>query len=150
MRFSSEFEAVETELAKAQSMHGGSQPDWQKVREISECLLRQHSKDLRVAVWLSWALYQRESFPGLLAGLGLLSHLCEHHWAAVHPAKLRTRGAAFGWLVLRLEQLFAQNLSIVDQQPLFQLILEHLSRLDDRWSECLGDNAPLEVAPDGL
>lgn len=143
MRFSSEFEAVETELAKAQSMHGGSQPDWQKVREISECLLRQHSKDLRVAVWLSWALYQRESFPGLLAGLGLLSHLCEHHWAAVHPAKLRTRGAAFGWLVLRLEQLFAQNLSIVDQQPLFQSILEHLSRLDDRWSECLGDNAPL-------
>ncbi|MDR6577324.1 MULTISPECIES: type VI secretion system protein TssA [Pseudomonas] len=143
VRFSSEYEALETELAKAQSIHGGSQPDWQLVRVISEGVLRQHSKDLRVAAWLTWALYQRESFPGLLAGLGLLRHLCEQHWAAVHPAKMRTRGAAFGWLVLRLEPLFAQTLAIADQQPLFQAILEHLSSLDECWSACLGSDAPL-------
>lgn len=143
MRFSSEYEALESELAKAHSIHGASQPDWQNIREASEGLLRQHSKDLRVAVWLTWALHQRESFPGLLAGLGLLRYLCEQHWTHIYPGKLRTRGAAFGWLALRLEPLFAQNLSLTDQQPLFQALLEHLTRLDELWSEYLGDDAPL-------
>ncbi len=70
MRFSSEYEVLESELAKVQSIHGNGQPDWHKVLETSEILLRQQSKDLKVAVWLTWALHQRESFPGLLAGLG--------------------------------------------------------------------------------
>jgi type VI secretion system protein VasJ len=143
MRFSAEYEALESELGKGQSIHGAGQPDWQKILEASEHLLREHSKDLRVAVWLTWALHQRESFAGLLAGLGLLCHLCEHHWLAVHPKKLRTRCAAFGWLVLRLETLAVQNLSLQDQQPVFRSVLEHLARLDELWAEHLGDDAPL-------
>lgn len=98
MRYSSEFEVLEAELGKAHSIHGAGLPDWQKISEISECILREHSKDLRVAAWLAWALYQRDSFAGLLAGLGVLRELCEHHWAQVYPVKLRTRIAAFGWL----------------------------------------------------
>lgn len=143
MRFSSEYEVLELELAKAQSMHGSGQPDWQKVRDVGERLLRHHSKDLRVVVWLTWALHQCESFPGLLAGLGLLRHLCEQHWVEVYPAKPRTRAAALGWLVLRLEPLCLQNLPLTQQRPLFQTILEHLARLDEHWAAHLGDYAPL-------
>lgn len=143
MRFSSEFEALENELCKAQSIHGNVQPDWHKIQAFSEGLLRQQTKDLRVAVWLTWALHQRESFAGLLAGLGLLCHLCEHHGPAVYPKKLRTRGAALSWLVLRLEPLFAQNLPLQNQQPLFQSLLEHLVRLDEWCTEHLADQAPL-------
>ena len=143
IRYSSEYEALESELGKMQSIHGAGQPDWPKTLNISECLLREQSKDLRVAVWLTWALYQRESFAGLLAGLGLLRHLCEHHWSTVHPQKLRTRSAAFGWLVLRLETLLVQSLSLQDQQPLFRALLEQLSRLDELWTAHLGEGAPL-------
>ncbi|PRA23026.1 type VI secretion system protein TssA [Pseudomonas poae] len=143
IRFSGEYEALETELAKAQSIHGGPQPDWHKVMETSESLLRHQSKDLRVAVWLTWALYQRESFPGLLAGLGLLCHLCEHHWPVLHPAKPRTRGAAFSWLVLRLEPLFALHLPLQGQRPLFQSLSDRLECLDQLWAGQLGDEAPL-------
>ncbi|UII74008.1 type VI secretion system protein TssA [Pseudomonas sp. HN11] len=143
MRFSSEYEVLESELAKARSIHGGSQPDWQKVVETSEIMLRHQSKDLRVAVWLTWALHQRESYPGLLAGLGLLRYLCEHHWSVVHPEKLRTRSAAFGWLVLRLEPLFAQGVPLHNQQRLFRAVLEHLIGLDELWGKHMGDGAPL-------
>ncbi|MGY2401967.1 type VI secretion system baseplate subunit TssK [Pseudomonas sp. SDO5271_S396] len=143
MRFSNEYEALEAEWRKAQSIHGMGQPDWQKIIDISECLLRQHTKDLRVVVWLTWALHQRESYAGLLAGLGLLRHLCEHQWAVVYPEKTRTRAAAFSALVLRLEPLFAQPLSLQDQQPLFQSVLKHLIRLDELWTLHLGEEAPL-------
>lgn len=94
VRFSVEFEALEAELGKAQSMHESGQVDWMAVLERSETLLRDQSKDLRVAVWLTWALYQREAFPGLLAGIGLLRVFCEQYWTDIHPQKLRTRSAA--------------------------------------------------------
>lgn len=143
MRFSSEYECLESELAKAQSIHGSSQPDWRKVLETSELMLRHQSKDLRSAVWLTWALHQCESYTGLLAGLGLLRYLCEHHWSVVYPEKLRTRGAAFAWLVLRLEPLFTQGLPLQSQQPLFRAVLEQLVCLDEVWTRHLGDEAPL-------
>lgn len=143
VRFSSEYEALENELAKAQSMHESGQIDWLKVLENSENLLRVQSKDLRVAAWLTWALYQRESFAGLLAGSGLLQYLCEQHWVEVHPNKLRTRGAAISWLVPRLEQALSENIAIKEQLPLFRRLVLNLEKLDAVLTQHLGDDAPL-------
>jgi len=119
VRFSHQFEDLEREMGKAQSMSENNQIDWYVVHEQSEALLREQSKDLRAGVWLTWALYQRESFPGLLAGLGLLHHLCTEHWEHIHPLKLRTRAAAIGWLVGRLDRALSENVPIKEQLPLF-------------------------------
>lgn len=143
VRFSGEYEALENELSKAQSMHENGQIDWLKIRENSENLLRTQSKDLRVGAWLTWSLYQRESFQGLLAGVGLLRHLCENHWAEVHPSKARTRTAALNWLVARLEQALNESIAIKEQLPLFRRLVEHLEGLDAACTEHLGDDAPL-------
>ena len=143
VRFSSEYEGLESELSKAQSMHESGQIDWLKICENSETLLRTQSKDLRVGAWLTWGLYQRESFQGLLAGLGFLQHLCENHWAEIHPGKARTRAAALSWLVPRLEQVLNENIAIKEQLPLFRRLVEHLEGLDAACSEHLGDDAPL-------
>lgn len=143
VRFSGEFEALEQELAKASSVHESGRIDWLKIRENSEALLRTQSKDLRVGAWLTWALYQCESFPGLVAGLGLLHYLCEHHWSVIHPAKARTRAAAISWLVPRLEQALGENIAIKEQLPLFRRLVERLEGLDAVCTEHLGDDAPL-------
>jgi type VI secretion system protein VasJ len=143
VRFSIDYEALESELGKAQSMHESGQIDWLKIRDNSEKLLRTQSKDLRVGAWLTWALYQRESFQGLLAGLGLLHHLCENHWPEIYPSKPRTRSAAISWLVPRLEQVLNENIAIKEQLPLFRRLVEHLEGLDVACTEHLGDDAPL-------
>ncbi|HDS1733136.1 type VI secretion system protein TssA [Pseudomonas sp. BP8] len=143
VRFSSEFEALENELGKAQSLHESGQPDWHKVQTSSEALLLTQSKDLRVAAWLTWALYQRESFPGLLAGIGLLRSLCEQQWQHVHPVKLRTRAAAISWLVPRLDQVLDENVAIKGQLPLFRRLVEHLEGLEAILTKHLGDDVPL-------
>ncbi|ABR83070.1 type VI secretion-associated protein [Pseudomonas aeruginosa] len=143
VRFSSEYEALENELGKALSLHESGQVDWLKILENSEVLLRTQSKDLRVAAWLTWALYQRESFSGLLAGLGLLDRLCCRHWVEMHPAKPRTRAAAIAWLVPRLEQALSESVPLKEQFPLFRRLVEHLDSLDSVLTEQLGDEAPL-------
>ena len=119
VRFSSEYEALENELGKALSLHENGQTDWLKILENSEALLRAQSKDLRVAAWLTWALYQRESFPGLLAGLGLLERLCSRHWVEIHPLKARTRARHY-LAGARLEQALNENVPIKEQLPLFR------------------------------
>lgn len=139
VRFSNEYEVLEREVEKAQSIHGSGHADWLMVLEKSETLLRDTSKDLRVAVWLCWALYQCESFPGLLAGLGLLRQLSEHHWHVLHPRKARTRASAIGWLIPRLEQAFSKSTQSNVSPDVLQGITEHLARLDEVLSQELGE-----------
>lgn len=143
VRFSHQFEDLEREMGKAQSMSENNQIDWYVVHEQSEALLREQSKDLRAGVWLTWALYQRESFPGLLAGLGLLHHLCTEHWEHIHPLKLRTRAAAIGWLVGRLDRALSENVPIKEQLPLFQHMVDLLLELERTLAVHLGDDVPL-------
>lgn len=143
VRFSNEYEALESELGKAQSMHESGQVDWLKVLEGSEALLRTQSKDLRVAAWLTWGLHQRESFQGLLAGICFLQYLCKNHWSEIHPAKARTRAASINWLVPRLEQVLSDDVAIKEQLPLFRHLLEQLEGLDAACTAHLGDDAPL-------
>ncbi|QBZ87258.1 type VI secretion system protein TssA [Pseudomonas viciae] len=143
VRFSNEYEALESELGKALSMHESGQVDWLKVLEQSEALLRTQSKDLRVAAWLTWALYQRESFQGLLAGLGLLQHLCKNHWSEIYPAKARTRAASINWLIPRLERALSDDVAIKEQLPLFRHLAQQLDGLDAVCTAHLGDDAPL-------
>ena len=143
VRFSNEYEALEREVSKTQSMHESGHVDWLKVLEASEALLRTQSKDLRVVAWLVWALYQCESFQGLLAGLGLLQHLCKHHWLDIHPLKNRTRAASINWLMPRLEQAFGDDIAIKEQLPIFRHLAAQLEGLDAACTAHLGDDAPL-------
>jgi type VI secretion system protein VasJ len=143
VRYSSEYEVLENELGKATALHETAAIDWQKVREKSEILLTNHSKDLRVAAWLIWGLYQRESFTGLQAGFSLLHYLCLNHWAELHPRKPRTRAAAISWLIPRLEQALAEHVPIGEQLPLFRSLAEQLRALETCLAEHLGAEAPL-------
>ncbi|AGI22667.1 hypothetical protein H681_03925 [Pseudomonas sp. ATCC 13867] len=143
VRYSPEYESLETELAKTSSLHGNGLVDWQKVIDVSEGILRTQSKDLRIAAWMTWALQQRESFAGLQAGLATLLQLCEKHWDEVHPRKDRTRAAAIGWLIPRLEPLFNESLAIKEQLQLFRQLAEQLRSLDECLTARLNSEAPL-------
>jgi type VI secretion system protein VasJ len=84
VRFSSEFEALESELAKAQSMHESGQIDWLKIRETAKACCAPIQGSARRCV-ADLVTVPARILPGLLAGLGL-HHLCEHHWTDVHPS----------------------------------------------------------------
>jgi type VI secretion system protein VasJ len=143
IRYSAAFEELESELGVAQSVLGPLTIDWSRIRERTEEILTNQSKDLRVASWLVWALYECESFPGLLAGLGLIHHLCEKHWQVLFPKKPRTRSAAMGWLILRLDKLLVEDISITRQLPVFQEMVKYLDSLDELLGQHLAGNAPL-------
>ncbi|WP_339490402.1 type VI secretion system protein TssA [Pseudomonas sp. EL_65y_Pfl2_R95] len=143
IRYSTEYEHLETELRKANSLHAVGTIDWQKVLESSEVILNDHSKDIRVSGWLVWALYQRESFTGLHAGIVLLHALCTQHWNELYPLKARTRAAAISWLTPRLEQVLAEDVPVGERLKLFGDLATKLRELEGCLSEQLGADAPL-------
>jgi type VI secretion system protein VasJ len=123
-------------------MHDGGQVDWVKVREQSEILLATQSKDLRIGAWLTWALYQRESFPGLVAGLGLIHELCANHWSDIYPVKQRTRCAAIHWLAHRIERVLDDNAVLNEQPALADRLIAVLESLDQVFARHLDADAP--------
>ncbi|MCJ0975659.1 type VI secretion system protein TssA [Pseudomonas sp. PS1] len=142
-RYTPAYEALEQEIGKAASLHITGSLDWEAVSEDAETLLAEQSKDLRVAVWLTWSQYQRESFAGLHAGLVMIGILCRDHWQDVHPRKDRTRAAALSWLVPRMEQVLAEHVPMAEQLPLFEQIAKELRNLEACLATHLGHQAPL-------
>lgn len=143
VRYTGEYELLEKELGKASSLHAAGSVDWETVREGSESLLGTQTKDLRIAAWLTWSLYQRDSFLGLHAGLVMLSLFCRDHWDDIHPRKDRTRAAAITWLIPRMEQALANHVPMGEQLSLFEQIVVELRTLENCLASRLGTQAPL-------
>lgn len=76
--------APKAERAIGDNVKAAEEPDWDKVVELAEAVLRR-SKDLRAAVHLTTAWMRTSGMPGWNAGLGLIRGLLEHFWDSVHP-----------------------------------------------------------------
>ncbi|HYH06471.1 MAG TPA: type VI secretion system protein TssA [Thermoanaerobaculia bacterium] len=80
--------------------------DWNGVIDVASEALRTRSKDLQLAAWLTEAWLNRHRFPGLRAGLQLITALCREYWDSVHPqienGDVSARMAAVTWLADKL------------------------------------------------
>ncbi|KIQ33421.1 type VI secretion protein ImpA [Variovorax paradoxus] len=78
---------------------------------ISECekLLRESTKDLRLAVWLTDAAASQRGFEGLADGYRLLTGLCQQYWDDLHPlpegGDIEMRVGNVAWLISRSVEL---------------------------------------------
>lgn len=142
-RYSSEFERLEAVCQNTQALHRDIMPDWESTTEQATTFLREHSKDLRVAVWLTWALYCTRSWTGLEAGLALLERLLEGHWQNLYPRKERTRAAALSWLQIRLEGVFDTTTLTTLEASWLQAFSTQLGQLEALLQPRLGEAAPL-------
>lgn len=87
-------------------------PQWPRVRELSEAILRHRSKDLQVACWYAEALTTLEGFGGLAQGLRVVTGILERFWDTCHPA---LEGGSAEERIGRIEWLDA-NLSLAARQ----------------------------------
>lgn len=110
MTFSTEFDAIrdarradDPTLAQGEWVAALKTADWREVRRRCEMLLRDTSKDIRVAGWLAEAWTNTDGFAGLAAGYALVRELCEHQWDTVHPrienGDIEERAGAIRWLL---------------------------------------------------
>ena len=116
---------VRDELAKLEAL-AGKKPNWQRVFEECDRLLRSETKDLVVATQLTLALHALHGFDGLAVGLSLIARLSEEYWEGMWPplARLRRRTNAIASLTERL------TISLASSEPV-HTDLPALARLDE-------------------
>ncbi len=66
----------QTELKKA---------NWSEVCKLCDDLLKNKTKDIQIAVWLTEAWTVKEGFSGLNDGIELLQALCKKFWNDIYP-----------------------------------------------------------------
>ena len=76
--------------------------DWRLVEELASGMLRNRSKDLQLALWLTEAGMKRHGFPGLRDGLRLTRELLVRYWdTGLYPPMEdgpEDRAGPFEWL----------------------------------------------------
>jgi type VI secretion system protein VasJ len=73
-------------------------PDYKKCIEYSGIVLKEKSKDIKVAVWLSFALFRTEKIRGLKDGLSIILHLLKKYEKNLFPANEVHRSKALQFL----------------------------------------------------
>lgn len=90
--FEPEFENLKKEIDKLSSVE--SKPDWKVVNVGASAILKDKSKDFRVAIWNTVALTQAKSFDGFAEGLVILHTLVTSFWDTMYPDVKRGRARA--------------------------------------------------------
>jgi len=77
-------------------------PQWPRVRDLCEGILRRRSKDLQVACWYVEAQTVLDGFTGLALGLKAVEAILDRFWNTCHPAlegaSAEERGGRIEWL----------------------------------------------------
>lgn len=92
MLLSSQFDAIQQarqhddpNLDQGEWVIDRREADWPFVVQECSALLRDQTKDLRLAIWLTDAAGHLWGLAGIAAGYRLLVGLCERYWVEVHP-----------------------------------------------------------------
>lgn len=98
------YEALRNDIAGLDSPTGG-EVDWAQVQKQGQEILEKVSKDMLIACYTTFALFETERLEGLAVGFEMIRGMLEQYWDSMFPPlkRLRGRGNALDWLLARLE-----------------------------------------------
>jgi len=111
--------------------------DYSRVISLATTALKEQTKDLQIAAWLTEALYRQEGFAGLATGLQLLRGLLDKFWDTVYPeaedGDLEFRTSPLDWIGWR----FANDIrkSAIDKSA--EATADYYADLEARLHDCL-------------
>jgi len=142
-RYEPEFEQLEAELAKQESLTP-SAVDWGKVVELSTEILQNKSKDLLVAAYLCRGLMETQRYAGLASGLRVLRDLSQKHWDGLFPElkRMRARATAVSWLAEKTGKQVRDTRPKPNEKDAVTQAAAFLKELDQALVDKMGQDAP--------
>lgn len=116
MSFSAEFDAIQearrsddASLDQGEWITNLKEADWTKSLQLTTSLLRDQTKDLRIASWYTEASAKTLGIGGMARGFMLVAALMEQFWETLHPVPdsdgMEQRIGNLSWLITRCVQL---------------------------------------------
>jgi type VI secretion system protein VasJ len=144
IRYESDFDQLEAELDKQQSLNAET-VDWNVVAQLSSQIIKSSSKDLLVGSYLCYALLVRDGYHGLSVGLSILIDMSNLHWDGLFPPakRMRARQTAFTWLAEKAGALVSTTAPGSQESEAVVEAANMLKQLDGVLVEKMGDQAPM-------
>jgi type VI secretion system protein VasJ len=135
----------ENELAQRNSVvvdSGGI--DYALIKQKAVKVLSEKSKDIRVASYLCFALWQKEKFSGLSEGLSAIDILVGEFWDGLYPEKKRMGGrkSAIDFLTSKLGDNVEYASVVADDREPLESAKRVLDELKKHFTEKIPDSPP--------
>ena len=127
------YEEVTREIEKLSALTG-AKVAWPTVVEKGSEILKGLSKDLRIATFVAFGLYNAEGLDGLATGAITVAEMMEAYWPTMFPdaARIKGRVGALKWLLDKMaETLPGRQVSAKDRAALesLQVAMKRLSEV---------------------
>lgn len=144
VRYESDFEKLEAELAKQESLNAET-VDWDVVAQLSARIIQTSSKDLLVGSYLCYALLVKDGYHGLGVGINILNDMVSLHWDCLFPPakRMRARQTAFTWLAEKAGNYVSATVPGSKESESVVEAADMLKQLDGALVEKMGDQAPM-------
>jgi type VI secretion system protein VasJ len=144
VRYESDFEQLEAELAKQESLSAET-VDWDVVAQLSSRIIQNSSKDLLVGSYLCYALLVKDGYHGLGVGINVLNDMVSLHWDCLFPPvkRMRARQTAFTWLAEKAGDYVSTTIPTSKESGSVVEAADMLKQLDGALVEKMGDQAPM-------
>ncbi len=143
---SPEFLALDAEVSKLSSVHGGGQVNWRKVAEYATTILERHSKDILASSYLCRALWEGHGYQGLSTALQVMRDLLVEHWETAYPLysrkRAKRRGNEVEWIADKLAPFLTAKVPDDAAEPWVLQASTLLREIDSFLMEKLEDAAP--------
>lgn len=142
-RYEPEYEKLKSEIEKLQSVTDSS-VSWRDVVELGELIIKEKSKDILVASYLCYGLFEQRGYRGFAEGLGILRDMVAVFWENMFPAlkRARARASALEWMAEKIGQIMPDKKPSASDKPAVEQALERLEQLESMLDEKLADKAP--------
>ena len=109
-KYEADYESLESEIAKSQSLNSES-TDWDQVAKYCKNILSSISKDYPTACYYAYSLTLKNGYSGMLDGFSLIEKMSEQHWENLFPPvkRLRARQNSTQWLIEKIAAYLESN-----------------------------------------
>jgi type VI secretion system protein VasJ len=139
--YDDKFEALKAETEKIASLTG-EKPNWGEVSTLSDELLRDKSKDFRLACYLATCMCLDQKLEPVLDALMLLRGITETFWEDMFPPlrRIRARAGMVGWFSDQAGPVVQEIKLTAKDGPLVEVIEAESAALDTLFREKFADH----------
>jgi len=121
-KYEDSYIAIESEIDKVMSASAVGEVDWNFIRDESEKILQQKSKDLKIASYWLYAQWKLSSWQGLESSLAIYIELLNTYQLEMFPKSKKVKLRILEWLQESLSLPILQNISLQDEEQVDLLV----------------------------
>lgn len=135
VQYSEEFEAIENEIQKLQSLTPET-PNWNLIIDKGAIVLKQQGKHLKIITYVIVAMYKKYKLVGLLAGLSMLADILDNEKDQIMPygKRKKSRNGLIIWMVKFISEYRDEDYSILSLEDL-EIITTAKQKVNDWFSQ---------------